>query len=170
MGIDGCKTGWIAVVLRPDREVEAHYLASIEHLSETVPDARVVAIDIPIGLPDEGRRQADIAARLFLGLRRNSVFFAPVREAVEALSHSDATAASTRRTGMGISQQSYALSRKIIEVERWLPQAPCPVFEVHPEVSFALMTGEPARSSKKSWAGMIELREAFARLGMRSIT
>ena len=156
VGIDGCRSGWIAVVIGHDGEVGAHHLHRIDDLGTVAPDTDVIGIDIPIGLPEAGRRQADLAARDFLGARRNSVFHTPVRAALEAANHAEATAASLRVTGSGISQQSYALRRKITEVEDWLPSATCPVFEVHPEVSFAVLLGAPASASKKTWAGMRE--------------
>jgi predicted RNase H-like nuclease len=166
VGIDACKSGWIAVALRPRKDAEAHYLASIADLAGVIPDASVVAIDIPIGLPEAGRRQSDGEARAFLGARRNSVFFAPVREALLASTHAEATAVSLRLTGAGISQQAYRLAPKIFEVEHWLTHATCPVFEVHPEVSFAEMLGAPARATKKSWGGMIERRAILAKAGI----
>jgi predicted RNase H-like nuclease len=154
VGIDGCRSGWIAVVIDHAGQVSAHHLHLIDDVLAVAPGADVIAIDIPIGLPEAGRRQSDLAAREFLGARRNSIFHTPVRAALEAASHAEATAASLRVTGFGLSQQSYALRRKIIEVERWLPSAGCPVFEVHPEVSFAVLLGAPAAASKKTWAGM----------------
>nr|WP_231640215.1 DUF429 domain-containing protein [Micromonospora sp. NRRL B-16802] len=39
----------------------------------------VIGIDIPIGLPDTGRRQADVLAYKLVGPRRSSVFMTPVR-------------------------------------------------------------------------------------------
>jgi predicted RNase H-like nuclease len=166
VGIDACKSGWIAVAMRLQGDAEAHYLASIDDLAGAIPDVSLVAIDIPIGLPAAGRRQADAAARAFLGARRNSVFFAPVREALLAPTHAEATAVSLRLAGAGISQQAYRLAAKIFEVECWLPRAGCPVFEVHPEVSFAEMLGAPASATKKSWAGMIERRAILAETGI----
>ena len=136
VGLDACKRGWVAVVVREDMTVEAHLLSEIEEVANKVLDATAIAIDIPIGLPTAGIRQADRAARLVLGPRRNSVFTTPVRAALEAPTHAVATALSVELTGAGISQQAYALRSKILEVERWLPRAPAPVWEVHPEVSF----------------------------------
>ena len=167
MGVDGCSTGWVAVVLRPGERADAHYLARIEELAVVVPDAAVVGVDMPIGLPESGRRQADVFARVALGPRRSSIFFAPVREALTAVTHAAGTAASVRLTGSGMSRQSFALAEKILEVEDWLPRAPCPVYEVHPELSFAALLGAPAAAGKKSWAGMIERREVLARNGIR---
>lgn len=166
VGVDGCKTGWIAVALRQDAAPQAYYLPSIDALDHAIPDAETIAIDIPIGLPDAGRRRADVAAKARLGPRRSSVFLTPVRPALEAADHASATALSVQLTGSGISQQSYALRAKIFEVERWLPAAPCGVWEVHPELSFALLLGAPAQASKKSWAGMVERRDALLQVGI----
>lgn len=144
----------------------AHYLRRIDAVAAAIPDATVIAIDIPIGLPETRRRDADVAAKRFLGPRQNSVFLAPVRAAIEAATHAEATAASMKLTGVGVSQQSYALGRRILEVDRWLPSAPCPVFEVHPEVSFAVLLDGPAAASKKTWAGMVERRRGLDAVGI----
>jgi predicted RNase H-like nuclease len=166
VGVDACKTGWIAVAVDDAGVLTAHYLPGITSLPATVPDASVVAIDIPIGLPESGRREADLAARSRLGARRNSVFFTPPRAAVEAATHAEATAASVRLTGFGVSQQSFALAPKLREVDDWVQQAPCPVYEVHPEISFAVLLGAPASAPKKSWAGMAERRRALESAGL----
>ena len=166
VGVDACRKGWIAVTLREGAEVEAHYLSSISMIADTIPDAQAIAIDMPIGLPHVGRRQAEVAARAELGNRRNSVFFTPVRAALGAASHASATAVSMALTGSGISRQSYALREKIFEVEQWLPTAPCGVWEVHPELSFSILIGAPAHASKKTWAGMIERRNALLGAGI----
>lgn len=89
-----------------------------------------------------------------------------MREVLEAETHAEATRMAKARTGTGISQQTYALRKKILEVERWLPSSPCPVYEVHPEVSFAVLLGAPARASKKTWAGMVERRNALEAAGI----
>ncbi|HSH59636.1 MAG TPA: DUF429 domain-containing protein [Acidimicrobiales bacterium] len=166
LGVDGCKSGWVAVALSGGKGPEAHYLPTIDALGSLSANADAVAIDIPIGLPANGPRDSDLLAREFLGVRRNSVFLTPVREALEADTHAQATQAGMARTGTGISRQAYALRNKILEVERWLPQSPFPVYEVHPEVSFAVMLGTPARAGKKTWAGMVERRNTLEAAGI----
>jgi predicted RNase H-like nuclease len=161
VGVDACKGGWVAVALRPEARPSLHYLPTLVLLATEVPDAQIVAVDIPIGLPTAGRRQADVEVRKTLGARVNSVFHTPVRPALEAATHAEATAISVQLIGSGISAQSYALRNKILEAEAWLPSAPCPVFEVHPEVSFALLLGRPASAPKKTWAGMLERKEGL---------
>jgi predicted RNase H-like nuclease len=165
VGIDGCRTGWIAVALEATA-ARAYHLPTIAALTDAVEKPTAVAIDIPIGLPEAGRRPADVQARVFLGPRRHSIFFTPVREAVEMATYSAASALSVQRTGTGISRQSHALAKKILEVENWLPTAPCEVWEVSPELSFALLMGRPARAPKKAWAGMVERRQALAAAGI----
>jgi predicted RNase H-like nuclease len=156
----------VAVVLRDGAAPSAHLLATIDGIAGAVPDAEVIGIDIPIGLSDDRPRQADLAARAAVGPRRSSVFVTPVRAALEALTHADATAISVARTGSGVSQQAFALRAKIFEVERWLPSAPCPVYEVHPELSFTIMSGQPPTAPKKSWHGMVVRWAALAREGI----
>lgn len=144
----------------------AHYLPGITSLPGTVPDASVVAIDIPIGLPESGRRGAELAARSVLGLGGTPCSLRLPRAVLEAATHAEATAASARLTGFGVSQQSFALAPKLREVDTWVPQAPYPVYEVRPEISFAVLLGAPASAPKKSWAGMCERRRALEGAGL----
>jgi predicted RNase H-like nuclease len=166
LGVDGCKTGWVAVALGGRKHPEAHYLPTIDSLGSLSATAEAVAIDIPIGLPTNGPRGADLLARKLVGARRSSVFLAPVREVLEAETHAQATQAAMACTGAGISRQAYGLRNKMLEVERWLRQSPSPVYEVHPEVSFAVLLGTPARAGKKTWAGMVERRNALEAAGI----
>ncbi len=125
----------------------------------------VVAIDIPIGLPTTGPRTADVLARRLVGRRASSVFSTPIRAALEAATHREATALSVAATGKGISQQAYALRTKILQVDRWLPSARAAVLEVHPEVSFATLAGHPLSHAKSTWAGVAERRALLAAVG-----
>jgi len=52
----------------------------------------VVAIDIPIGLPDRGRRQADVLAGKAVGTLTSLVFMTPTRAALDAPDHRTASA------------------------------------------------------------------------------
>ena len=163
--MDACKGGWIAVEL-DGANAAAHFLPKIGSLASAIPAAEVAAIDIPIGLPETGRRAADDEARRALGARRNSVVYTPPRAALCAASHAEGTAIALTLTGLGMSQQAYALGAKILEVEEWLTFAPCRVLEVHPEVSFAELLGAPASAPKKSWLGMVERYRALAGAGI----
>ena len=165
VGVDGCKRGWIAIALDAARS-RGHFVEHLDELGDTITDVDAVAIDIPIGLPATSRRQADDAARDLLGPRRSSVFYAPVREAITAATHAEASAISRRMTGHGISQQSFALAPKILEAEQWAASTTVPVWEVHPEVSFAIMLGHPAEHPKSTWSGLRERLQALRDAGI----
>jgi predicted RNase H-like nuclease len=165
VGVDACQDGWIAVVLRAE-VAQALFLKTIDQLSSAVPDAQVVAIDIPIGLLSSGRRIADVEGRSELGRRSSTLFVVPARPALEASTHEEATLLSLELSGFGISRQSYSLRSKIFEVDDWLANAPCPIYEVHPELSFKEMTGAVVQTSKKTWAGMSARRGALHQEGI----
>ena len=167
VGVDGCKTGWIAVRLGADGKASAHFLATIADVADVATAVTAIAIDIPTAFPTGGVwRSAEVAARAALGVRRNSLFFTPVRAAIEAPTHAAACAASVVAGHGGVSQQAYRLGPKILEVAAWLPRAPCPVREVHPELSFSVLLGAPAMLPKKTWGGLEERRVALADAGI----
>ena len=83
-GVDGRKAGWIGIVLS-DGAALARFAPAIGDLAEQASAAGpldVIVIDMPIGLPDGGRRQADVLARQLAGPRWASVFMTPVRAAL----------------------------------------------------------------------------------------
>jgi predicted RNase H-like nuclease len=123
-----------------------------------------VAIDIPIGLPDTGRRQADALARSLLGPRASSVFTTPTRAAITAPAYAEAAEQNRNLAGQGLSQQAFALAPRILEVDSWVRSADVAVIEVHPEVSFVRMAGgTPLAASKHTWAGAMLRRCLLAK-------
>lgn len=167
VGVDACRAGWIAVVLHPDSAPRGVFGGTLGDVAEQVPDAGGFGVDIPIGLPVADERRADIEARRALGPRRSSVFSTPVREALLADTHAEATATSRQLTGKGISRQAYGLGPKILQAEAWAATIDVPVWEVHPELSFSALLGHPARASKKTWSGMRERLAALQRGGIQ---
>jgi predicted RNase H-like nuclease len=125
-----------------------------------------VGIDIPIGLADAGLRQADVLARKAVGPRWASVFMTPVRPALGEQDHLQASAKNKQLAGSGVSRQAFNLRDKILQVDRWLPAAPCPVVEVHPELCFAEMAGAGLADSKSTWAGAATRRRLLAAQGI----
>lgn len=116
LGVDACKKGWVGIT----NDSHGYFGSSITDLmGAALQDGSldVIAIDIPIGLPNTGPRQADALARKLIGRRASSVFPTPVRAALAAASHTEATAISVQSTGKGLSQQAYALRKKILEVD-----------------------------------------------------
>ena len=139
---------------------------TIEELAAQTLDVAVIAIDIPIGLPDHETRPADLEARKALATRWQTVFLTPVRPAIEATSYEEANRLAREITGAGISRQAYALRKKILEVDRWTSTSPLAVYEVHPELSFAQLAGTPVTSSKKTWAGAHEREQLLHDAGI----
>ena len=170
LGVDGCRSGWVGVVLAPARPVAGVLGATIGLLVEAACAAagpiEAVGIDMPIHPPETGSRPADLAARAHLGRKASSIFLTPVRSALAAPSYADACAVSRALHGRAISRQAWALRKKILEVGAWLPAAPCPIYEVHPEVSFSLLTGAPIMAGKRSPEGLAARRQALSDAGI----
>jgi predicted RNase H-like nuclease len=125
-----------------------------------------IGIDIPIGLADSSLRQADLLARKAAGPRWASVFVTPVRSALLLDDYAEASAQNRRLTGTGISRQAFNLRDKILQVDDWLPSAPCVVAEVHPELTFAELAGAPLADSKSTWSGAVRRRRLLADAGI----
>ena len=134
---------------------------SLAELASQLSDVAVIGIDIPIGLPDSGRRAADLAAREFVGPRRSSVFFTHPWAMIEAPTYADAREIAKQRFGAGISAQAYALRSKILEVDA-IAQSDDRIIEVHPEVSFRELAGTHLLHSKRTWNGQMERRRLLA--------
>jgi predicted RNase H-like nuclease len=171
LGVDACRAGWIGIALSGGR-TRAYFAPAIRELADRAAadgPVPVIAIDIPIGLPDAGRRRADQLAREALGRRWPSLFITPVRAAVEAADYQAAAAENRRLAGEGLSRQAFALRAKILDVDQWLDAgspARARVVEAHPELSFAAMAGAPLRSRKSIWAGAVQRRTLLARAGI----
>jgi predicted RNase H-like nuclease len=71
--------------------------------------------------------------------------------------------AKARQVVPSLSAQSFALGKKIVEVESCLERR---LFEVHPEVSFAALAGRHLRHSKRSWNGQMERRRLLRSAGI----
>jgi predicted RNase H-like nuclease len=170
LGVDGCPGGWVGAVLVPGAPRPRVVVApTIELLVETVRadlDVQVVGIDIPIGLPDSAVRQADVLARRALPGRASSVFTTLTRPAYLATDRAAADAVNRGLSGQGVGAQAFALRAKILEVDTWLRGRPTvDVIEVHPEVSFATMTGGPL-PGKRTPQGQQARLDALAAAGI----
>lgn len=168
LGADVCATGWVGVALGGGRPT-AYFGADIDGLlTDAVQDGpvAVVGVDMPIGLPDHGPRQADLLAREYVGARRASVFMTPVRAAIEAETHPEAVRINRSLAGAGVSAQAFALRTRIREVDEWVRRASCRVVEVHPEVCFARMANRRPLPRKTTWAGAETRRRLLADAGI----
>jgi predicted RNase H-like nuclease len=162
-GVDGCRAGWIAVLMRMDdpnthRIMTAPTLAAIADAPE---QPAVIAVDMPIGLPERtegsGRRPEQVI-RPLLGQRQSSVFAIPSRRAVESEDYGDACAiaAATSDPPRKVSRQGFAIFPKIREIDSLLrarPDLMTRVYEVHPELAFWALNGRNALDQPKKVKG-----------------
>ncbi len=129
------------------------------------PAPAVVAVDVPIGLPERGARACDRAARALLGPRRSSVFPAPLRALLAAASHDEASRLRERIERKRVSKQAWLIFPKIAEADRLLRRsaaARSAVREIHPELSFYYLNGErPMSAPKRKAAGRDERLEVL---------
>ena len=120
-------------------------------------DLAAIGLDMPIGLPEHGRRASDAAARRLLGARRASLFPTPPRAVLDARNYADALACCRAMDGAGLSRQAFNLVPKMREVAACVsPDLQPAVSEVHPETSFAAMGDQPCVHPKRRREGALE--------------
>jgi predicted RNase H-like nuclease/predicted enzyme related to lactoylglutathione lyase len=161
-GVDVAGGAWAVVVLEGSRVVDTFRCETFA--DALLVDAAVVAVDIPIGMPASEPRAADVAARRFVGSRASSVFATPPRAVLEAVSYAEARRVALELTGKPVSAQSYALARRILEVDEYA-LTDARVIEVHPEVSFRELAHRPLRSKHTS-DGLAERRRLLEEAGV----
>jgi len=175
IGVDACRRGWVAVSLevsrlprRAPRLVAVRMdrsLVSVLDRADRDP-ARVVGIDMPLGLLESGWREADRVARGLLGPRRSSVFAIPPRAVWAEMSYPAANQLCRELTGQGFSVQAWGLRAKLLEANQYREACEHPMWEVHPELAFGAMAGAPLGYSKHTAAGRELRRELLARAGI----
>jgi predicted RNase H-like nuclease len=155
VGVDGCPGGWLAAWRAAPGEPEAKVFPTIEATVLALAP-RTLAVDMPVGLADRGDRACDRAARAILGNRASSVFPAPPRPLLRATSWEEANRLSREIEGKGISRQAWGLFEKVRELDGLLQRRPelrAVIWEVHPEVSFAALQGQPIAEKKRTREG-----------------
>lgn len=186
-GADGGRQGaW--VVVRGHRQgstwgpLEGYIADRFEQVwhPQDRPVSALVAVDIPIGLPDQparGGRTAEREARARLGRRASSVFSTPCRAAV-ALAAARAFApdcypevsalnAAASPHDIRVSKQAFFIIPRIHEVDAWLrrnQRALPKTFEVHPELAFRALAGP--LPPKKTLRGKLARIGALEKAGM----
>lgn len=177
-GVDGCRGGWIAALMRAGepasgRVVAAPGLADIAALPEA---PALLAVDVPIGLPDRidgPGRAPERLIRSLLGARQSSVFAIPARAAVFARDYGEACAlaAAASDPPRKVSRQGFALFPRIREADALLrgrPDLAERFYEVHPELAFWSLNGERALGEPKKVKGVphgpgLALRQSLLR-------
>jgi len=178
-GVDGCRTGWVAAFVRPTGEESR--VRVVPRFADVLaaPEApAVVAIDMPIGLPDRigpDGRGPERAIRPLLGARQSSVFSVPPRAAVYADDFAAACAAALAASAppRRVSKQLFMIAPKIREIDAVLRADPTlvrRVYEVHPELAFWRLNGGRALDQPKKVKGVchepgLELRRSLLAAG-----
>ena len=167
-GADVTKGRWVVLVLEDGQFKRALVAEHLIHLRQRLGPVDLVALDIPIGLP-EGRRdwprKADLEAREFVGPRRSSVFLAPPRPCFDTAEYAEANTLHRKLTDKGLSKQTWSLRDRILEAEFYVSGNPNTI-EVHPEVCFRAMKRDPLDCSKHTWNGQTERRRLIAGAGI----
>jgi predicted RNase H-like nuclease len=162
LGVDGWKGAWVAALVttgpRPG-PVGWRFGRFADLLTD---DLAVVAVDIPVGLSETGRRACDLAGRAALGRAASRLFPMPSRHAfgTKVASHVEANAALRARGEPGISAQTWALRAAVGEVGSVAATDPR-IVEVHPELSFLALSGS-VLASKKTIGGLRQRLAALA--------
>lgn len=156
-GVDGAKGAWLVASRLQDRVS----FDLVERFADvvTLVDAQgidCIGVDMPIGLPVDGARAADVEARRRLGPRRSTLFPTPVAATVDAADYLDACARSRAVSGKALSKQAWNLMPMIRDLRGAIVGQPVDRFlEVHPESTFCALAGRPL-PSKKTAAGVGE--------------
>ena len=120
VGVDGCKGGWVAVVY----DVETGTLVpkfhpSFQEVLDDCRDAKVICVDIPIGLREgPPPRACDCEARKILKWKAPSVFTPPDPRLLSETVYEDALAKSREFTGKGIFLILFGMFPKLREVNQ----------------------------------------------------
>jgi len=168
VGVDGCRAGWVAVTLDREQRWAVEVMPDAASVWRARADAELLLFDVPIGLADSGQRACDREAKQLLGLRGASVFMAPCRDAVWAPDYATASSLNFERTGKKLSKQTWMIVPKIRELDDLLaaePPARGRIREMHPEVCFAALAGEPIRDGKATPDGQARRLEVLEAAG-----
>jgi len=164
-GVDGCSGGWVVISQDLDSGAISWRLCSkADELARAKPAPRIIALDIPIGLPERGPRACDLEARQLLGRgRASSVFPAPIRPVLDANCYDRACQIRFRIEGKKMSRQAWNILPKIRDVDQLLrrdSELAARVREIHPEICFYTMAGgRPMQHNKKTLSGHEERRK-----------
>ena len=165
VGVDGCRCGWVSVGFSASGEYELKAFFTFEELVEYYHAAKLILVDMPIGLPEGAEeRPSDPEAKAHLGPRKQTVFRAPTRQAMTYLAcnpgdREGAKAVQQRITRKLLTNQTLELMPKINAVDRVMlsPQRSTnpEIREVHPEICFWALNGRrPMKFRKKDAEGI----------------
>ena len=170
-GIDSCTCGWFCAGLGKRGEYDCLVAHDIKDAHQQIKErgGKIALIDIPIGLPKATiTRECDVMARERIGKRHPCVFPVLCREAMTAYREGDGDVEDAKwradkknrdKTGKSLSPPGWGIVPKIAEVDAFVQSDKQNILrEVHPEVCFWALKGEPLTPGKKSEPAMVEER------------
>ena len=159
LGVDGWRGAWVGALL-DGRCVTLLALPDVAAVL-AVPDVELVAVDMPIGLSDDGARACDVAARRLLVGAAGSVFPAPLRDVLACADYASACEVSRVASGKALSVQTWNLVPAIRALDDALGDPPTGrVVEVHPELAFRALSRD-VRDRKGSARGTVQRLRAL---------
>ena len=169
-GIDGCRSGWLVVEAHSDlSKAELNFAPNWHDVKST---ARVIAVDMPIGLSRDGVRQCEVEARRLLSPCASRVFKTIARGALR-FAQKDWNVANqwSKDQGFGgISKQIWNIRPKIKEIDRAIaPADQLRIVEAHPELAFARLNGGRPLDSKHSRGGLLARQALLQRAGFTNL-
>lgn len=170
-GVDGCPSGWLGIQLNRGGQWAADLFPDATSLWQRFQAAKLILIDIPIGLPDRKimSRECDQEARRLLGWpRSSSVFPCPARAATDSLDYANACERNQTEVGKRLSMQTFCILDKVRQVDDLLRREPAArpkMREIHPELCFWAFNGKnPMRYRKSKHDGFNERMRVLSTL------
>lgn len=158
VGIDGCRNGWIAALIK-DGGLKLQKFRDLKELTCSI-SFEACLIDMVIGLQGNDRQiRPDSMARTILKGRTSTVFPAPCRKAVYGATKEERLALNDQVLHRKFGSPTDSIIPKIREVDEFLQMNPSyknVILESHPEACFARLKGNVLLTDKHSWAGIQE--------------
>ena len=168
IGLDGFSKGWVAVIIDGDDRTISFHRNVAAALSGRFDRA---AIDIPIGMTEDGERACDALARQKLRPHTSRVFTGARRWLWQEFSDpGKANEEAPRRGQKRVSRQLWHLGPKIMEVDAFVrAHLSGDIREVHPELVFLRLNASKPLPPKKSEEGDTLRRRLVKRAGFYDI-
>ncbi|MEQ1863724.1 MAG: DUF429 domain-containing protein [Micropepsaceae bacterium] len=169
-GIDGCRSGWL--IVEADSDLSKAELRFASNWNNVNCDAKIIAVDMPIGISRRGVRQCEVAARKLLSPYAARVFKSLSRGALKfAQSEWKMANQWSKDQGYGgISKQIWNIRSKIKEIDRAItPADQARIYEAHPELAFARINDGKPLDSKHTQDGLRARKRLLVREGFTNL-
>lgn len=168
-GVDGCPAGWIAVMWDGGISLTSRLCARFAEVVAL--PAQIIAVDMPIGLPERSGRPPERAVRSKLGERQSSVFAVPSQKAIYCEDYAQACRVNLLHSDppRKVSKQCFHLFPKMREIDALItPELQARIYESHPELAFWMMNAEtplalPKKVKSAPYGPGLDLRRALLR-------